>query len=118
MSTVKPGPNLPDQQFDSIELSNLARTFDRFTSTGSESISGVSASIHLNQFNKSFQAIDSIARILLANEVARDSVEPVLSGYLVGGLLTAVQTLAEVSVRSLDNLADWCDQREQEMSHG
>ncbi|MDW9228655.1 hypothetical protein C7S15_3252 [Burkholderia cepacia] len=99
-------------------MSNLARTFDRFTSTGSESISGVSASIHLNQFNKSFQAIDSIARILLANEVARDSVEPVLSGYLVGGLLTAVQTLAEVSVRSLDNLADWCDQREQEMSHG
>lgn len=117
MSTVKSDPDASNQQFDSIDLSNLARTFDRFTSSGTESISGVSASIHLNQFNKSFQAIDSIARILLANEVARDSVEPVLSGYLVGGLLVAVQTLAELSVHNLENLADWCDKRELGANH-
>lgn len=118
MSTVTSESVARGQSIDSIELSNLTRTFDLFTPESAESISGTSASNYLNRFNKAFQAIDTITRILLANEVARDSVEPVLSGYLVGGLLTAAQVLSECSLNDLGNLAVWCDKHEQEARHG
>ncbi|KVN42254.1 hypothetical protein [Burkholderia ubonensis] len=99
------------------ELSNLSRTFDLFTPEGSDWITGLSASIHLNQCYKSFQAIDAITRILIADGVAHDTNQPVLPGYLSSGLLTAASVLSEVALGNLEKLADWCDKREDEVRH-
>ncbi|QVN18736.1 hypothetical protein [Burkholderia pyrrocinia] len=126
MSTVKPaqtpqdnnrGHAVIDASIDEVELNNLSEKFDLFTPEGAELITGVSASIHLNQCYKSFQAIDAITRILIADGVAHDCDRPVLTGYLSGGLLIAASMLSEVAVSNLEELAGSVNKRLNGVNH-
>ncbi|WP_175692933.1 hypothetical protein [Burkholderia ambifaria] len=126
MSTVKPsqapqdnnrGHAGIDASIDEVELNNLSEKFDLFTPEVAELITGVSASIHLNQCYKSFQAIDAITRILIADGVAHDCDRPVLTGYLSGGLLIAASILSELAIRNLEGLAGSVDKRLDEVRH-
>ncbi|VWB67915.1 hypothetical protein [Burkholderia lata] len=127
MSTVKPAQDpqdinsvhaVIDASIDEVELNNLSETFDLFTPEGAELITGVSASIQLNRCYKSFQAIDAITRILIADGVAHDCDRPVLAGYLSGGLLIAAGMLSEVAVSGLEDLAESVNKRLDEARHG
>ncbi|KVH29574.1 hypothetical protein WS88_34535 [Burkholderia cepacia] len=102
---------------DEAELNNLSETFDLFTPEAAELITGVSASIYLNRCYKSFQAIDAITRILIADGVAHDCDRPVLSGNLSGGLLIAANMLSEIAVSNIEALSDSVHKRLREVRH-
>lgn len=76
-----------------------------------------SAVFVLNKVYNSACGIAAITQILNNDNTARACAEPYLSNYLVGGLLTAANVLAENIEDSISLLADSAEKRSQGDSH-
>lgn len=89
---------------------------DQFDALTTEDITVEAAVRTLNDANRSMQAISAIARLLHANQVAKDSCEPYLNGNLVGGLLMAARVIASNMENEIDQLSERA-QRRQDARH-
>lgn len=79
----------------------------------------VSAAVSvLNKLYRSVQGIAAITQILDNDNTARTSAQPCLNNFLVGGLLSAANILAENAEDAICNLAESAEKRSEGGGHG
>ncbi|WP_175845332.1 hypothetical protein [Burkholderia arboris] len=109
-------PNPLDAATPAADQENfLNRVFNRVSARG---LVADSASRTLSDVHRGLVGISAISRILIANEVAKDSDEPALDGYLAGGLLDAVNALSSFMITQIGDLADQAGRRSEDAGVG
>ncbi|MGX5885798.1 hypothetical protein MJS38_34495, partial [Burkholderia gladioli] len=99
----------------------LRVNFDRIDPKLAEFFSGDSTVRHLNRHFMVLQGLNAINRLLLANAIAQDCMEPTMKGNTVGGLLAAAIALSDMATNDIEHWADWADRKARQEageSHG
>lgn len=92
----------------------LNNTFDRVAAT---TFIHQAPARTLSAIFRAMQGISAITQVIVASGVEEDMDEgmPLFAGT-TGGLLGAVQALADYAINDIEHIADWSDRREKEES--
>lgn len=91
--------------------------FDRIDPKLSELVGAESAVDRLNLHFMAFNGINSIVRLLRANDIARECAAPSMDNSVTDGLLAAAIALSRLAADEIEHLADSADDRASEVRH-